>query len=61
MLDILKEYIEEIIYESKKPPKWLKKAKFAMYKNKKVKETLDILNMLDRTLYNQLRSEISGR
>ena len=37
MIDLLKEYIEEIIYEGNKPPKWLKKAKFAMYKNKKVK------------------------
>ena len=34
---------------------------YKLNKNKKVKETLDILNMLDRTMYNQLRSEISGR
>ena len=39
----------------------LGKSYYKLNKNKKVKETLDILNMLDRTLYNQLRSEISGR
>ena len=39
----------------------LGKSYYKLNKNKKVKETLDILNMLDRTMYNQLRSEISGR
>jgi tetratricopeptide (TPR) repeat protein len=38
----------------------LGKSYYRLNKNKKVKETLDILNMLDRTLYNQLRSELSG-
>ena len=39
----------------------LGKSYYKLNKNKKVKEILDILNMLDRTMYNQLRSEISGR
>ena len=39
----------------------LGKSYYKLNKNKKVKETLDILNMLDRSLYNQLRSEISQR
>ena len=38
MNDLLKELIQEIIIlEGNKPPKWLKKAKKAMYKGKVVK------------------------
>ena len=36
----------------------LGKSYYKLNKNKKVKETLDILNMLDRSLYDQLYSEI---
>ena len=38
MINLLKELIHEtIILEGNKPPKWLKKAKKAMYKGKVVK------------------------
>ena len=38
MIDLLKELIyETLILEGNKPPKWLKKAKKAMYKGKVVK------------------------
>ena len=36
----------------------LGKSYYHLNKNKKVNETLDILNMLDRTLYEQLYSEV---
>ena len=39
----------------------LGKSYYKLNKNKKVKETLDILNMLDRSLYKQLLNEISGQ
>ena len=39
----------------------LGKSYYRLNKNKKVKETLDILNMLDRTLWDQLRKEIGAR
>jgi len=39
----------------------LGKSYYRLNKNKKVKETLDILNMLDRTLWDQLRNEIGAR
>ena len=39
----------------------LGKSYYKLNKNKKVKETLDILNMLDRSLYQKLYSEIGMR
>ena len=39
----------------------LGKSYYRLNKNKKVNETLDILNMLDRSLYEQLYSEVGGK
>ena len=39
----------------------LGKSYYKLNKNKKVRETLDILNMLDRNLWYQLRNEIGAR
>ena len=39
----------------------LGKSYYRLNKNKKVKETLDILNMLDRSLYDQLYLEVGEK
>ena len=59
-LDAARTYREALKIDPEDPQIYvaLGKSYYKLNKNKKVKETLDILNMLDRSLYEKLYSEI---